>query len=357
MRHIYYIIAFLLCFAAWQPEAAAQGYARIPDSTQWRPSVLSKDSLLIGDQVIWTMSVKAEAGAGMQLATELSKEVVPGVELLEAIIDTIKSKRGKEWILNGRLRLTSFDSGSYKLPPMPYYVLHPSGRLDTLWFEGPSLEVTTIPIDTTTYQPFDIKGAMNYPITAKELMPWGGLLLFLLLTAYLLYRWWRHRKDNRPLFGKPKPKEPSYLVAFRQLEEIRAQKLWESGKVKVFYTAVTDVLRIYMSARWGFQAMEQTSAELMASLKEHKLDKPLMQELHSLLLLADLVKFAKYEPQTAENEDILPQAVKFVQTTMIEETPEMSEMSEASETPGALEAVVPQEEHEKESDNEPKTEA
>ena len=351
MKNIrYYIIAFLICFAGWQPAAQAQGYARIPDSTQRRPSELSKDSLLIGDQAIWTMSVKAEEGAGLQLAVDISKELTPGVELLEAIIDTVKSKRGKEWVLNSRLRITSFDSGAYQLPHLPYYLLHPSGRLDTIWFEGPMLAVNTIQVDTTTYQPFDIKAPINYPITAKELLPWGGLLLFLLLAAYLLYRWWRHRKENRPLFGKPKPKEPSYLVAFRQFEEIRAQKLWQSGKTKVFYTAVTDVLRIYMGARWDFQAMEQTSAELMHSLKDKQLDKPLMQELHSLLTLADLVKFAKYEPQAAENEEILPHAIKFVQATMIEEAPEAAEAAdtEMMDTKTVVDTST---------ENEPKTEA
>ena len=351
-----YIIVFLACFAGWQPVAQAQGYARIPDSTQRRPSTLSKDSLLIGDQVIWTMSVKAEEGAALQLAVDLSKEVTPGVELLEAIIDTVKSKRSKEWVLNSRLRITSFDSGGYQLPHLPYYLLHASGQLDTIWFEGPALAVTTIQVDTTTYQPYDIKGVMPYPLTAKELLPWGGLLLFLLLAAFLLYRWWRYRKENRPLFGKPKPKEPSYLVAFRQFEEIRAQKLWQSGKVKIFYTAVTDVLRIYMGARWGFQAMEQTSAELMYSLKDKQLDKPLMQELHDLLTLADLVKFAKYEPQAGENEEILPQAIKFVQATMIEETPENADSADTetvdTRTISDTETLV-----DTEKENESKTEA
>ena len=301
--------------------AVAQTLVAIPDSTRWLPSELIKDrdTILIGDQALWQMSVRAEEGSAVQFAVELplGKELTQGVELLDARIDTIRSRRDREWLLRGELRITSFDSGSYVLPPMPLYLLRPSGEVDTLWFAGPHLEVTTIPIDTATYKPFDIKGQITYPITAKELFPWGALLFILLLAAYILYRWMRHRRENRPLFGKPKPKEPAYLVAFRQLEEIKAQKLWQSGKVKLFYTAVTDVLRIYVSERWSIQAMEQTSAELLDALRQEQLDKALLEELSEMLYSADLVKFAKYEPGALENERTIPVVVHFVQATML----------------------------------------
>jgi hypothetical protein len=299
--------------------AAAQEIVAIPDSTRFLKSELSRDTILIGDQIIWSMSTKAEEGSAFLFAIELPKELTKGVELLEAKIDTVRERRSKEWLMRSEMRITSFDSGSYKLPPMPLYLLSPAGRVDTLWFEGPALEVTTIPIDTTTYQPFDIKGQFDYPITVKETLPWAGLLLLILLIAYILYRWIRHRRENRPLFGKPKPKEPAYLVAFRQLEEIKAQKLWQGGKVKLFYTAVTEVLRTYVTARFGIQAMEQTSAEMLEALKAEQLDKALWRELSDMLEIADLAKFAKYEPDASENEQAIPVAVHFVQATMIAE--------------------------------------
>ncbi|MCL1974282.1 MAG: hypothetical protein FWG54_05655 [Bacteroidetes bacterium] len=332
MKRAFFYTLTLLIMCVCSKEVVAQQFVVVPDSSRFLPSELikDKDTLLIGDQALWRMSVKAPAGSAAQFAVELSKELVPGVELLEAKIDTIKGRRSREWIFQSDLRITSFDSGSYLLPPMPLYLLRPSGAIDTLWFAGPALEVTTIPIDTTTYQPFDIKAQMTYPVTVKEVLPWGGVLLLLLLLAYALYRWIRYRKEQRPLFGKPKPKEPAYLVAFRQLEEIKAQKLWQNGKVKLFYTAVTDVLRIYVAARWGIQAMEQTSTELLESLKQEALDKPLLTALSAMLETADLVKFAKYQAGAAENEEAIPVVVHFVQATMLvqEEAPEVKEKEE-----------------------------
>ena len=321
MKSITLFFCFLTFFIL---DIKAQEWVEIPDSTQFLKSELSKDTLLIGDQVIWSMSTAAQEGSAFLFAVEFSKEITKGVEFLEAKIDTIKVKRSKEWLLRGSLRITSFDSGSYRLPPMPFYLVRPTGEVDTLWFAGPKLEVTTIPIDTTTYQPFDIKGQINYPLTAKEVFPWAFLIFLLLLAAYLVYRWILYRREHRPLFGKPRPKEPAYLVAFRQLEEIKAQKLWQNGKVKLFYTAVTDVLRYYVTERFGVQAMEQTSAELIEALKQEQLDKALLEELSDMLGTADLAKFAKYEPGALENEQSIPVVVHFVQTTMLvsPETPE-----------------------------------
>ena len=318
----------LLCFSF---EAKAQEIVAIPDSSRFLKSELSRDSILIGDQVLWSVSAKAEEGSALLYAIELPKEIAQGVELLSATLDTIKSKRNREWLHRAELRLTSFDSGSYVLPPLPFFLLHPSGEVDTLWFAGPKLEVTTIPIDTATYQPYDIKAQFGYPVTVKEVFSWASLLILLLLLGYLLYRWIQHRRALRPLFGKPKPKEPAYLVAFRQLEEIKVQKLWQNGKVKPFYTAVTDVLRYYVTERFGIQAMEQTSAELMGALKQESLDKPLLEELNEMLERADLVKFAKYEPGALENEGTIPVAVHFVQATMIEEEPSTEEPNEKEE--------------------------
>jgi len=325
MRRSLFITILLLCLCGLYRPVEGQERVAIPDSTRLLPSEISKDSLLIGDQVLWRMEAKAQEGSAFLFAIELPKELTKGVELLEAKIDTIKSKKSKEWQFRGVLRITSFDSGSYVLPPMPFFLAHPSGRVDTLWFAGPKIEVTTIPIDTATYQPFDIKGQIGYPLTAKELLPWTGLLFLLLAVGYVVYRWIRHRRENRPLFGKPKPKEPAYLVAFRQLEEIKVQKLWQNGKVKLFYTAVTDVLRIYVAARWGIQAMEQTSAELMDALRQEQLDKALLQELGDMLGSADLVKFAKYEPGAVENEQTIPTVIRFVQATMVIEVEQKEE--------------------------------
>ena len=107
--------------------------------------------------------------------------------------------------------------------------------------------------------------------------------------------------------------------ALRSLEKIRGQKLCQNGKQKQFYTAVTDTLRRYMADRYGFQAMEQTSAEIFDSLKDKEIDERLMERVKDLFTTADFVKFAKHNASDQENEEAIPTAVSFVNSTFMQQ--------------------------------------
>ena len=87
---------------------------------------------------------------------------------------------------------------------------------------------------------------------------------------WLLVRWIKMRRENRDFFGKPVVQDPPHIVALRSLEKTRAQKLWQAGKQKQFYTQVTDALRQYIAERYDVAALEQTSAEMFRDLAERK---------------------------------------------------------------------------------------
>jgi hypothetical protein len=192
---------------------------------------------------------------------------------------------------------------------------HRDGKLDTAYFERLSLLVKTVPIDTTSFEPYDIKMPITYPITFMEVLPWAASgLAVLVLIAFVIYIIIR-RRQHKPIFFKPKPKEPPHVIALRELDKIKAEKLWQSNKVKQYYTRVTDVLRTYMEERYKMQAMEQTSEEILQALKSIQLPDELMDKLRELLSVSDLVKFAKYQPMTDDNEKALGTAHEFVDHT------------------------------------------
>ena len=277
-------------------------------------SRISRDSILIGDQVEWTLDFQLAPGEAVSISKP-GAEPVPGVEALgEMALDTLSDKKGT-LSLRGRIILTSFDSGSYVLPPL--YVLMPraDGSIDTLEYTGPRLAVNTIPIDTATFQPHDIKGQIRYPLTFREVIPWVGLALLVSALVWLLVRWIRLRRQNRDFFGKPVVKDPPHIVALRSLEKTRAQKLWQAGKQKQFYTQVTDALRQYIADRFDVAALEQTSAEMFRDLQDKDIEPELKEKLKDLFTTADFVKFAKHTATDEENATVLPLAVRFVTTT------------------------------------------
>ena len=284
-------------------------------------SRISRDSILIGDQIEWTLDLTLAPGESARISRP-GEQPVPGVEALgELALDTLSKKKGN-LALRGHVTLTSFDSGSYELPPLYVLLGRADGSIDTLVYEGPTLAVNTIPIDTATFQPYDIKGQIRYPLTFKEVIPWVGLALLLAAAIWALVRWIRLRRQDRDFFGKPVVKDPPHIVALRSLEKTRAQKLWQNGKQKQFYTQVTDALRQYIAGRYAVSAMEQTSAEMFDDLKDKGIDPTLMERLQELFATADFVKFAKHTASEEENEKAIPTAIRFVNETYMKQIEE-----------------------------------
>ena len=173
--------------------------------------------------------------------------------------------------------------------------------MDTLRFDMPSLNVLSVPVDTANFQIREIKGQMRYPLTFGEVFPWVLLGLFVLVVIYLVIRYIIYRRQNKDFF-----------------EKLRGEKLWQNGKEKQFYTGVTETLRTYIEARYSVSAMEKTSSEIMEELKDKEREEKIYGRLEDLFKLSDLVKFAKYSPGIEENEEVIPTAVSFVNSTFMQ---------------------------------------
>jgi len=325
MKRISFIILLLAMLSAFPTGAKAQDMGQmieipLPQWLEIKESSLSKDSIVVGEQVVWRTR--------MALPQQQELVFVPYAGIVEAEkapidvvhdfkLDTISIKNGiKE--LDAKLLLTSFDSGYYKLPLM--VALTPQG--DTIYLDSPFLDVTNTPVDTANFVMHPIKGQARYPLTFREVLPWAILAIAVLVLAYILYRYVKYRRENRDFFGKPKVSDPPHIIALRELDKLRGEKLWQNGKEKLYYTGITDTLREYIEARFGVNAMEQTSSEIMVELKGKEIQERCYRELDELFKTADLVKFAKYIPQVHENEEAIPVAVRFVNSTFEQELQE-----------------------------------
>ena len=279
---------------------------------------LSRDTILIGDQIEWIIPLEMAPGEKYFLE-DIADPPAPGVEIIRPIqIDTVSSNR-KQIKVEGKVILTSFDSGSYYLPPLIAMIEREGGAIDTLYMEGPTLEVTTIPIDTATYVIKDIRGQIKYPLKFKEVLPWLLAALLLAFLIWALVRWIRMRRANRTFMGRPIVKDPPHIVALRALDKIRKQKLWQNDKQKQFFTEVTDALRVYIADRFGIVALERPSREMLSDLKQQAIEEKLYDDMEALFTRADLVKFAKYQASEPECEEVIPSAVRFVNATYMQE--------------------------------------
>ena len=129
-------------------------------------------------------------------------------------------------------------------------------------------------------------------------------------------------RDNKPIITHIRivKRLLPHQKAMQEIEQIKADKMVASENSKEYYTKLTDTLRKYIQERYGFNAMEMTSSEIIAKLTATQ-DDTALSELRHLFLTADLVKFAKYSTLINENDMNLVNAIDFINQTKLENEP------------------------------------
>ncbi len=291
----------------------------IPMKGAFLQQLQERDSVLIADQLLYGFELKGVEEGTLFGLPELPQKQNDTLMILSPwTIDTLKvskSKNGAPWMMDikGSVRIAPFEEGIYELPQIAVQRMTSDGAVDTLIFDPMRLEVKTMPVDTATFVPHDIKGQIRYPVTFREVVPWIGLAalagLLIWLIVYLIIR---YRRRSDPAYAH---RDPAHIVALRKLDKYRGSKMWAPEQQKAFYSGVTDVIREYMSARYEFGAMEMTTAEIFDEMKSKDAPKELLEEVKDLFERADFVKFAKFTASDDDNAKALPVAVKFVTET------------------------------------------
>ena len=276
--------------------------------------------LLIGEQAKIKLEVSMDAQQKLQLPQLMVRDtLVRGVEVVDiAKPDTQMLNDGKRMLIQQQYTVTSFDSALYYLPPFEVLVNDQTYRSKAL-----ALKVYSMPVDTLhPEQFFGPKDIRKISITWDDVSTIFWLTLLMVALGGLGYYLYIRFKDNKPIIRKVKvePKLPPHMQALQDIERIKGNKSLRMTDPKEYYTELTDVLRIYMGERFGFNAMEMTSTEIIDKLLETN-DKESIRELKYLFETADLVKFAKHLPLMNENDMNLVNAVDFINNTKIEPDP------------------------------------
>ncbi len=94
-----------------------------------------------------------------------------------------------------------------------------------------------------------------------------------------------------------------------RLNEWKEKLLWQNNKIKEYYYELTEIVRGYIERELKVTALENTTDEVLAMIKDFKnvdsieTSKETIKKLKDLLQEADLVKFAKSKPLAIEIED------------------------------------------------------
>lgn len=218
------------------------------------------------------------------------------------------------------IKLQSFDSGMYTIPAAAYIAGH-----DTAFAKPLALKVVPVNVDSLK----DIHpdpDVVNVKLHWTDRLPdwlvdyWLWILLSVIAVG-LIVAWWKiygPKKIKEVLAAKPEPKLPAFMVALQGLKKLQSEHLCEKGLEKEYYTRLTEILRVYMQERFGINAMEMTSSEIINALEALPADEAVSPgEMRQVLNMADFVKFAKVRPLPEDNIKVYDAAVRFVEDTRV----------------------------------------
>ncbi|MBQ4006242.1 MAG: cell wall anchor protein [Muribaculaceae bacterium] len=276
---------------------------------------LDSTQLLMGRVTALHLEIVQDQGTRGVLLQEKSDTLTSMVEIADKPkADTVSLGNNREQI-NRDLILQAFDSGLYVLPPVAYVV----GR-DTFESNPLSLKVLPVPVDTTQ-DIIGIKPVEGVPFKLFDWVPdfisdyWWAWLAGLALIAFGIFAYYHwYKKGINPL--KPvKKRLPPYEEAMLALTTLKSRNLWQNGQEKEYFTGLTDILRVYIDRRFGINAVEMTSSQIMDKIKQNKEAHIANDQLKEVLEIADFVKFAKMHTLADDNEIAYQRAVNFVEAT------------------------------------------
>lgn len=296
-------------------------------------ATVQPSEILIGERALINLQVIAPKETEI-LFPVYQDSIVGGLEVLSmgnpdtTITDNVRT-------INMKYLVTSFDSTLYFIPSMPV-----SDGIDTIMSNSFGLKVTapelkdstlaylekmnsgeTDSIDFEQLQLSDIKPIQKLPFSWKDFLGllWIPLIILLLLAIVGAIIYFIIRRNKKGYFFTPPPVLPPHVRAMNSLEKIKAEKIWQQERYKEFYTQLTDVLRRYISERYGINSLEMTTGEILSIIRNKSEEDSVYENLKQVLIVADLVKFAKYKPFTNENDLSLMNAYFFVNQTKEEE--------------------------------------
>lgn len=277
---------------------------------------IDTNKILIGDQ--FTLQLKGEVAEGTNFQWPIIPDTVSGLDFVDiSKIDTL-SKDGV-WKLSQKLTLTSFDSGYVAIPPLTLKAGNDEASSQAM---AVAVEFPQLSEEQDLY---DIKEPLEPPFNWIPILIGVAIVLVLGAAIWFLLQWLKKRKNRVEL--TPEQMLTPYEYAQLQMTEIEKEQLWQAGKIKEYYSRLTDVMRLYMERQMGINAMESTADELIEKMRGIRLPKELQERIDELIHLSALVKYAKEKPGVGQNESALKTVKAFLEQTKPAEKEENAELS------------------------------
>ena len=288
-------------------------YSNINVFAQNQPvrAYIDTNNILIGDQINLSISVNASKLQKVMFPV-MPDSIGKVIFISQTKTDTLFSDNNVKYIK--KFVITSFDSGEFVLNGFPVIITNQKLESDTFLTNNIYLKFRTVRVDTS--QAFkDIKPIIEVPLSFWDFFPYilGLILIAVLIYIVLLIR--KKYKKKEVVVKDYDPDIPPNLIALEGLRQLEAEKLWQKGLIKQYHSQLSEILRTYIERQFQIIALELTSIEIIHELQKKNMPSDTIFTLKSILDLADMVKFAKYNPLPDEHSTSMKNAFSFVEMT------------------------------------------
>lgn len=219
--------------------------------------------------------------------------------------------------------IQAFDPGSIVIPP---FAVVPAPGADTV--KSTIIALKVAPVDVDSLETINPMASIASPATKwydyiPDWLVWVFVALALVAGGVVAFILLRNRKIA--IAEEMAAPVPPYDLAKQRLEILRSRNLAENGHEKEYYTELVDILRQYLDGRFGINAMEMTSSQIVRALRSNPETRMTADEMRSVLSVADFVKFAKVRPLPDDNIKAFNKALNFVDSTKPQPEPETEE--------------------------------
>lgn len=208
------------------------------------------------------------------------------------------------------------DPGTHRmtLPPIPIAVARANGQVMT---------VCTKPLEVVIDDPIANEPNPEVhpnPPPRPQRERWESLVRSLKLLGIVLPIalglagigfWWLRRPKPEP----PKPKIPPWVIAMRELDEVRRSRWLEDEKLEEYFDRVDHITRFYLGERYGFDGLESTSQEIRDALSRVYPPIAEPERVHKFLEEGDFLKYAEVKPEKDDCIQAFDRAVAIVRAT------------------------------------------
>jgi hypothetical protein len=270
-----------------------------------------RTAVTVGDPVTLTFRVvhppgftmvSFDPGRGLDSLTLLDQAEVPPRTLPTGQVEELRT-----------VRVAAYEVGHKEIPAITVTWRDASGKEGSAATRPIAIEVASVLKEGQT-EPADIKNPVG--MLERSIWPWVGLAAAL-LAGLLWYLWWRRRRKapvEEPA-APAAPPRPAHEIAYEELERLLSSGLLDRGAVKEFYIELAEIVRRYLGRRYGIDTFDRTTYEILEALRVARIPARATGMTREFLAACDLVKFAKYRPESEESRRAVESAYRLVDET------------------------------------------